>query len=129
MEISPEDIEHLKKNTIIFCPWTDFQSAAIEIPRRNAAATFFETLFIENKLEADIEIIPDAYNKEHLRFISAINLHGWLIDMKKLKYHRIKDKLYHKLISLDINSISSYDEIEKLCEDFKHRFASKKFGI
>ena len=53
---------------------------------------------------------------------------GWVIDVKQLKFCRLNDNTL-ELLKGRLKVMKSFDDLEKFVEDYKHRFASKKFGI
>jgi len=73
---------------------------------------------------------PNWKIAENLKMLCPVNsrCRGWIIDVKKLKFCRLNDHSL-ELFKGNLKVMKSFDELEKFIEDYKHRFASKKFGI
>jgi hypothetical protein len=56
------------------------------------------------------------------------NVRGWIIDLKNLHFYQINEYSLN-FFKEKIKIIKSFDDLEKFLEDFKFRFAAKKFGI
>lgn len=54
---------------------------------------------------------------------------AWLFNMKALTFHHITDGTYKTFLKGGIPALQDFDELEKFTENYKHRFASKKFGL
>jgi hypothetical protein len=56
------------------------------------------------------------------------NCRGWIIDLKNLIFYRMNDAAL-EFFKGNLKAMKSFEELEKFIEDFKFRFAAKKFGI
>lgn len=96
----------------------------------------FETLLFEEKnltTSERIETLKELFNLEphHIRGKGKgrMKVRGWVFDLKKLSWFAALEAEYDALQEIGIKSFDDFAQLEEFCESYKHRFASKKFGL
>ena len=91
----------------------------------------FETLRFE--YVDDRIVLADCFKDTTaaIRFARIANesfTRGWIFDLKELFYIRVFEEEFVEMAKI-LKSFTDFDELENFTENFKHRFASKKFGL
>ena len=91
----------------------------------------FETLSFEEKNLSTSERIETLKELFSLDTTSKMRpkLRGWIFDLKKLYWFGVLENEYDALQEMGIKSFDDFGQLEEFCESYKHRFASKKFGL
>lgn len=127
-----------KKNLIIFNPCTNEEFNTIlqtaQTSKLSRKIVLMEKLFLtmDFQYRDDRIVIKDYFPNENMirftRFATAHNTRAWIFDLKELYYFRIFKEEFQEFSNI-INIIDNFEELESFVLNFKHRFASKKFGL
>ncbi len=106
---------------------------------RNIAFTekSFEWLNFEEKIlyTADrTEVLREALGEEFLELMKnkggRSRVRAWFFDLKKLYWFNILEIEYRTIVELgNVKCFTNFSDLEEFAEKYKHRFASKKFGL